>query len=170
MAEREERAGNPGRPAEAALSIRAVGKLSICVDGKDIETIGRKSRALMAYLALSETGEETRERLIGLLWSESEEQKARASLSQSLHDVREAMQEAGFDGFQADRLAITLDRSRVDVDLWSALNEAAAGRAHPLLLEFERPIDRLLEELEVLDPAFRIWLLAKRQTLAERLT
>src|SRR5687767_15024370 len=131
MAEGEERAGNQGHPVRAALSIRAVGKLSICVDGKEIETIGRKSRALMGYLALSDTGVETRERLIGLLWSESEEQKARASLRQSLHDIREALDQAGFDGFHADRLAITLDRSRVDADLWSALDEAAAGRAHP---------------------------------------
>jgi tetratricopeptide (TPR) repeat protein len=50
------------------------------------------------------------------------------------------------------------------------LDDATAGRPHPLLLESERPIDRLLQEFDSLDPAFRVWLLAKRQSLGERLT
>ena len=74
----------------------------------------------------------------------------------------------GFDGLVADKLAIRIDRSRVAVDLWDILAEAQAGRAHPLLLSAERPLERLLENLETLDPAFRIWLLAKRQTLTDR--
>jgi TolB-like protein len=79
-----------------------------------------------------------------------------------------ALADAGFDGLAADKLAIRIDQSRVAVDLWDILEEAQAGRAHPLLLQFDRPLERLLENLETLDPAFRIWLLAKRQTLSER--
>src|SRR5262245_59803048 len=164
MAE-EESAGNPGRRAGAAL---AVGKLSICVDGKDIEIIGRKSRALMAYLALSETGEESRERLVGLLWSETEEEKARASLRQALHELRRALDDAGFDGLAADKLAIRIDRSRVAVDLWDIVDDAEAGHAHLLLLACKRPLEGLLEDLETVDPAFRAWLLARRLALVDR--
>src|SRR5262245_33070078 len=157
------------RPAGTVLRIRTLGKLTLAVGERTIGAIGRKSAALLAYLALSDTGTETRERLVGLLWSETEEEKARASLRQSLHEIREAFNEAAFDSFRTDKVAIGLDLSRTDVDLRDIFDEAKAGRPHPLLLEAERPIDRVLEELESLDPAFRIWLVAKRQSLGDRL-
>ena len=159
-----------GRPVGRTLSVRTLGKLTLRVGERTVGAIGRKSAALIAYLALSETGEETRERLVGLLWSETEEDKARASLRQSLHEIREAFEREGFDGFRTDKVAITLDRSQTDVDLRDIFDEAAAGRPHPLILESERSNDRLLEELDSLDPAFRIWLIAKRQSLGDRLT
>ena len=158
-----------GPPVDARLSIRAIGKFSIRVGGNEIGLVGRKTRALIAYLAISEPGEETRERLVGLLWSETEEQKARASLRQSVHEFRTTLDQAGFNGFRTDKVAIGLDHSRTDVDLRDIFDEATAGRPHPVLLEVERPIDRLLEEFDALDPAFRIWLLAKRQSLGDRL-
>jgi len=158
-----------GRPADARLSIRAIGKLSIRVGGNEIGLAGRKPRALIAYLAISEAGKETRERLVGLLWGETEEEKARSSLRQSLHEIRTALDRAGFNGFRTDKVAITLDHSQIDVDLRDIFEEAASGRPHPVLLEAERPLDRLLEEFDSLDPGFRVWLLAKRQSLGDRL-
>jgi DNA-binding SARP family transcriptional activator/TolB-like protein len=150
------------------LSIATLGQLKVRCGDRVLAIAGRRARAIIGYLALSEADTETRERLVGLLWSETEEEKARASLRQALHELRRVLDDAGFDGLAADKLAIRVDRSRVAVDLWDVLAEAQAGRAHPLLLHSERPLDRLLEDLETLDPAFRIWLLAKRQTLAER--
>ena len=171
MAGGGERSGDGAtrRSAAATLSIRTLGKLVLRVGERNVGPLGRKSGALIAYLALSGSGDETRERLVGLLWSETEEGKARASLRQSLHDIREALDQAGFAGLHTDKLAITLDPSLIDVDLLDILDDATAGRPHPLLLDYERPIDRLLEEFELLDPAFRVWLLAKRQSLGERL-
>ena len=40
---------------------------------------------------------------------------------------------------------------------------------HPLLLNTPRLGDRILEGLDDLDPSFRIWVLAKRQTILDRL-
>lgn len=169
MRGRRDRSGDARRPTAPALSVKTLGKLALRVGERTIGAIGRKSAALLAYLALSDTGEETRERLVGLLWSETEEEKARASLRQSLHEIREAFNAEGFDGIRTDKVAIGLDLSRTDVDLRDIFDEATAGRAHPLLLETERPIDRVLNELDSLDPAFRIWLVAKRQSLGDRL-
>ncbi len=56
-------------------------------DGRDIKLRKRKARALLAYLALTDGCQETRERLVGLLWSDSEEDKARSSLRQILHEL-----------------------------------------------------------------------------------
>jgi DNA-binding SARP family transcriptional activator len=61
-----------------------------------------KARALIAYLVLTPGMKETRERLIGLLWSETEDGKARGSLRQLLHCLREAFENAGADGVVAD--------------------------------------------------------------------
>jgi DNA-binding SARP family transcriptional activator/TolB-like protein len=150
------------------LSLATLGRLSVAVGQREIAGLQRKSRTLLGYLALSEAGEETRERLVGLLWSETPEDKARASLRQVLHELRTTMDAAGFDGLSSDKLAIRLDRSRITVDLGAILAEAEAGRAHPLLQQSQRPFERLLDEFETIDPAFRVWLLAKRQTLGNR--
>ena len=40
---------------------------------------------------------------------------------------------------------------------------------HPLLLEAPRLCESLLGNLEDIDPAFRAWVLAKRQTFQDRL-
>lgn len=130
---------------------------------------GRKARALLGYLALNETGEETRERLVGLLWSETEEARARASLRQALYEIREAFQAVGFDKFDADKHTARIDPSILEVDLWDVLNGAKRGEAHPILLDTDRATESLLRELESVDASFRSWLLAKRQSLHGRL-
>ena len=152
------------------LMVQTIGKLTLRVGERLVGPVLRKSSALVAHLAISETGEETRERLVGLLWSESEEEKARASLRQSLHELRDALETAGFDGLKADKISVALDRSRLEVDIRNVLDSVAAGRAHDALLQSERPFDTVLEDFETLDPAFRVWLLAKRQSLSDRAT
>lgn len=156
-------------PGAAKLSLRIVGRLALHVGAREVGALSRKSRALLGYLALTETGEETRERLVGLLWSEVAEGNARASLRQALHEIRDALTQAGFDGLTADKQALRLDRARFEVDLWDIFDCAAAGQPHPLLLQSDRPMERLLDELDAVDPAFRVWLLAKRQSLDDRL-
>lgn len=153
---------------DTTLVVKTIGKLSLRVGERLVGPMLRKSAALVAHLAMSETGAETRERLVGLLWSESGEEKARASLRQTLHELRDALETVGFDGLKTDKIGVALDRSRLEVDIREILDSVAAGRPHQALLQFERPFETLLEEFETLDPAFRVWLLAKRQSLADR--
>ncbi len=56
--------------------------------GQLIHFRSRKHFALLVYLALNADRAHRRERLAGLLWSDSEESKARHSLSQALYAVR----------------------------------------------------------------------------------
>jgi DNA-binding SARP family transcriptional activator len=67
----------PNEPSK--LSIATLGQLRIRCNDRDLAITGRRARALIGYLVLSEADTETRERLVGLLWSETEEEKARAS-------------------------------------------------------------------------------------------
>lgn len=163
------------RLAEAApdsaprLALSLVGRLAIRFQGRKVELRTRKAAAVLSYLALAETKQESRERLVGLLWSRSDEEKARASLRQVIRELRTVLGEAGFDGLNAGRLSVGLDIDRVAVDVESVLRLAETARVHPLLLDTQRLDERLLEGMDDLDPSFRVWVLAKRQTIHERL-
>jgi DNA-binding SARP family transcriptional activator/TolB-like protein len=162
-------------PAELApgnvprLAVALVGRLSIRFQGRPVELRTRKAAAVLSYLALTETKHESRERLVGLLWSRSDEEKARASLRQVIMELRTVLSEAGFDGLIAGRLSVGFEPDRVAVDFESVLQLAESARVHPLLLDTPRLDERLLEGMDDLDPSFRVWVLAKRQTMRERL-
>ena len=151
------------------LQIETFGHFAVRYGDREVVLNGRKARALLGYLVLTESGEETRERLVGLLWSETEETKARGSLRQALYEIREAFQAVGFDKFDADKHATRIDRDMVDVDLWDVMASARRGEPHPILLDRDRVTDSLMRELEAVDPSFGSWLLAKRQSLHGRL-
>jgi DNA-binding SARP family transcriptional activator len=146
-----------------------LGGLSVAFAGRDIRIKSRKSRAVLGYLALTDRHQETRERLVGLLWSESDEYRARASLRQVLHELRETFLEAGYEGLQIEKMLVELERDRLHVDLWEALREAEAQHAHPVLMSAPALMETLLEGLDDIDPSFRVWLLAKRQTFHDRI-
>jgi DNA-binding SARP family transcriptional activator len=143
--------------------------MSLAFNGHDIKIKSRKSRAVLAFVALSESRQETRERLVGMFWSESEEHKARASLRQTLRDLRQSLFEAGYHGLQTEKLAIELDPQSVEVDLLAVIDDAENHRVHPLLLNVPRLAETLLAGFEDIDPEFRVWLLAKRQTFHARM-
>jgi len=50
----------------------------------------RKTRGMVAFLALAPGGSATREKLAGLLWSDRQEEQARGSLRQSVTELRAA--------------------------------------------------------------------------------
>ncbi|MFD2430484.1 hypothetical protein ACFSUK_25205 [Sphingobium scionense] len=57
-------------------------------DGRDHSPRSRKACALLAHLALEPDRRASRDRLVGLLWSDRGEVQARASLRQALTDLR----------------------------------------------------------------------------------
>ena len=157
-------------PATRQLTLRLLGDFAAEIDGREISLATRKAKALTAYLALSDNIQDTRERLVGLLWSESDEEHARASLRQAVHDIKLAFDSAGFAGFRVDKQTLSLVRERRSCDVDEVLADAAKGAVHPRLLDSQRITETLLSDLDNVDPAFRVWLLTKRQLLQDRLT
>jgi DNA-binding SARP family transcriptional activator len=151
------------------LHFSLFGSFSLRHDGQEIRIKSLKLRAILGYIALSESLVETRERLVGLLWSESGEAQARAVLRQVIRELREIFAEAGCGGLHISAHEIGFERDAVDVDVWSVVRAAEAGEVHPLLLERPHLTDDLLAGLDDLDPSFRGWVLAKRHTLSDRL-
>jgi DNA-binding SARP family transcriptional activator/tetratricopeptide (TPR) repeat protein len=164
------RVGNPEAPASGRLSLRLLGDFAAEIDGREIALTTRKAKALTAYLALSDNIQDTRERLVGLLWSESDEERARGSLRQAVHDIKLALDGAGFGGFKIDKQSLSLVRPHRSCDVEEVLAAANQGVVHTRLLDCQRITDDLLSGLDNLDPAFQAWLLTKRQLLHDRLT
>jgi DNA-binding SARP family transcriptional activator/tetratricopeptide (TPR) repeat protein len=157
-------------PASGQLSLRLLGDFAAEIDGREISLATRKAKALTAYLALSDNAQDTRERLVGLLWSESDEEHARASLRQAVHDIKLTFDNAGFAGFRVDKQTLSVVRERRTCDVDEVLAAAAQGTVHSRLLDSQRITETLLSDLDNVDPAFQVWLLTKRQLLLDRLT
>ena len=145
------------------------GPVSLRVGKQDITLRSLKARAILGYVALGESLRVTRERLVGLLWSESSEERARAVLRQVVRELRGRLEAAGCSGLHFGPHEIGIDPDAIQVDVFEVLKAAELGEAHPLLLETRHLLEELLVGLEDVDPAFRVWLVAKRNTLRERL-
>ena len=138
------------------LQLSLFGPLSLRRDGREIRIKSAKLRAIFGYIALSEPLQETRERLVGLLWSESEETQARAVLRQVIRELRDVFVDAGCDGLNVTPHDIRFERGVIDVDAWAVIHAAEAGNVHPLLLERPGLTDDLLTGLDDLDSSFRV--------------
>ena len=157
------------RSAKVKLEIEALGGFRAAVNGRPIDIKSKKAQAIIVYLLLGQTSFETRGRLSGLLWAESPEENARASLRQLLHGVREAFEQHAFHGFSFDRDRVGIDPESALVDVASVLRMAEEGKVAPILLATRRLQDTLLPGFDSLDPAFGEWLQIQRQLFAERL-
>ena len=155
---------NPSLP-----QLSLFGPVALRCGGRELQIKSLKLRAILGYVALSEAMLETRERLVGLLWSESEEANARGVLRQVIRELRQIFADAGCGGLRITALDIGFEQGAIEVDVWAVIRAAEQAEVHPLLLERQHLVDDLLTGLEDLDPSFRIWVLAKRQSLRERL-
>src|SRR5258708_33904675 len=114
------------------LSVSLVGRFGLRLNGRPIELRTRKAAAVLGYLALSDTKRESRERLVGLLWSRSDEEKARASLRQVVRELRAAFEDAGYDGLSAGDLSGPPGAQKVEGDGARIIRRADIGLVHCL--------------------------------------
>lgn len=123
----------------------------------------RKTRAVLAVLALAAPRPVGRQKLSGLLWSTRDREQARASLRQALHELSLALTPCGPALLHADRDQVWLDAEAIWVD---ALQVVRAEPLSPALLDL---LDgTLLEGMEGLDPAMDLWLAAERRAFRDR--
>lgn len=129
----------------------------------------RKSQALIAYLALCPNYRETRQRLAGLLWSESDEVHARASLRQTLRDLRVLTAEHRIDLLDLSTDMVSLKVENATVDVHRVLDLQPDASPDRTLLATRRIFETLLLGFEDVDPAFQVWLQIQRQSLHDQL-
>ena len=146
------------------IRLRLIGQMEAwTLTSESVLPIGRKTRALLAILALSVPRPVLRGRLAEILWSRRPEEQARASLRQEIHRLLAALGPVAARALAVhrDHLALRPGAAWVDVD-----EVARATPAKPAALSL---VDgELLEDLDGVDPAFDAWLAAERERLRDK--
>src|ERR1044071_2628717 len=89
----------PGSPAgQVVVRMRLIGQMEAwTLTSENVLPAGRKTRALLAVIALAAPRPALRGRLAELLWSRRPEEQARSSLRQEIHRLLDVLSPAGED-------------------------------------------------------------------------
>jgi len=177
MADLALRPGQDGRPSSVVdstaillgarpairLRITMLGRMDVrALTGESLLPRSRKTRAVLAILALEAPGLVSRQRIAELLWSRRGEEQARGSLRQALHEMQEALGSEAKGLIVASRETVALNDEGVWTDA-RALPGMARDRPEALdLLKSE-----LLSDLDGLDDAFDSWLSEQRRRIRD---
>lgn len=132
-------------------------------DGQRLTGAASQPRRLALLALLASTGEHglTRDRLLGLLWSESDEERARKGLNQALYALR---QEMGADEVFLGTRDLRLNPDFVASDLAAFTVAIKAGHLERAAAEYIGPF---LDGFHISDaPEFERWLEEERAGLA----
>ncbi len=132
-------------------------------DGRSVLPLGRKTRALLAVLALAAPRPVSRTRLAELLWSRRHEDQARASLRQEIHRLLDALQPFGVDVLRVSRDHLALRPEAVWLDVTMVLAATPDNASGLALLDAA-----LLSEFDGIDPALDQWLAVERGRLRDQ--
>ena len=148
--------------AEPLLRLELFGQMqAVDASGQSVLPRSRKTRAVLALLALAAPRPVPRARLAGLLWSQRGREQARGSLRQSVHELQRALGPIAGALLQPTRNHLALSDRGLWVDDGVARAKAtspAGPQVFPLIL---------LDDLDGLDPAFDNWLAEQRQRVAK---
>ncbi len=153
------------RPAQRnpapALSLRLFGPMQAwTANGENALPNARKSRALLAMLALAIPRPRSRVAIAETLWSGRPEEQARGSLRQEIYRMMESLGPLGAEVVSIEREQIALRGAAV----WTDIAEVrSASPAAPQALQLIG--GELLADLNGLDAAFDAWLLAERTAI-----
>jgi DNA-binding SARP family transcriptional activator/Tfp pilus assembly protein PilF len=149
------------------LRVDLLGEFRLFRDGTNLRLRGRKARGLLAYLACSPNRTLSRERAADMLWSDRGSDQARASLRQTIAEIRGELPESDALIVSRDMIAFAPGQARSDVD---EIMDACANRDPAALARnLERAGDMFLADLSGLSPAFDEWLLGERARQHDRL-
>jgi DNA-binding SARP family transcriptional activator/TolB-like protein len=144
--------------------MRLIGQMEAwTLTSESVLPAGRKTRALLAVIALSSPRPALRGRLAELLWSRRPEEQARASLRQEIHRLLEALAPGGTEVLLVTRDHLSLRPGKVWVDVEEVMRATTDHPASLSLLDGD-----LLEGLDGIDPTFDAWLTTERERLRDR--
>ncbi|MEA2745268.1 MAG: hypothetical protein QOG25_3639, partial [Acetobacteraceae bacterium] len=164
MAEITTRASASASLDSVVVRLRLIGQMEAwTVRSESVLPVGRKTRALLACIAMAAPRPLLRGRLAEQLWSRRPEEQARASLRQEIHRLLEALSPAETEILIITRDHLTLRPGAVWIDVEEVMRATAAQPAALALLDGD-----LLEDLDGIDPNFDAWLNAERERLRDR--
>jgi len=149
---------------QLVLRLRLIGPMAAwTLEPQSVLPPGRKTRALLAILALAMPRGVSRARLAEMLWSGRPDEQSRASLRQELHRLQEALAITGAELLQVNRDQVALKSGLVWVDTTELLEASLEHPAALVLMDRE-----FLEGMDGIDPMFDQWLAEQRERLRLR--
>jgi DNA-binding SARP family transcriptional activator/TolB-like protein len=153
-----------GNAEPVSVRLRLIGQMEAWAHGDEsVLPAGRKTRALLAVIALSAPRPALRGRLAELLWSRRPEEQARASLRQEIHRLLEALSYASSEILVVTRDHLSLKPGAAWIDVEEVMRATTAEPESLSLLDGD-----LLEDLDGIDPTFDAWLTTERERLRDR--
>ena len=158
-------AADPGRVPAAPVRARLAASRRA---GHPLRSL--KARAMLGYVALGAVAPRDAGAAGRTALERFERGPGAGGLRQVVRDLRDAPGGRGMfrSSLRPPRYRHR-SRARPGRRVLEVLKAAESGEVHPLLLERRHLTDELLAGLEDVDPAFRVWLIAKRNTLRDRL-
>lgn len=154
----------------ADLKVRLLNAIEVHSAGQAVAINNRKLLALVAIIAVSGQSLLPRDRAVGLLWSETPEAKAKASLRNLIYLQKGLSPKGDVKLFDSQQTALRYLGDPAANDLHDLLDAARRGDAESLsqvsLNDFEMTF---LEGLNGVDPALDDWLAETRVALSDRL-
>lgn len=152
-----------------SVALRVLGPARITAAGTRLDGVSRKNLALLTYLAVRAEAQATRDTICGLLWPDSADEQARASLRQALSSIRKALGTAG-DAVISDGDMIELDMGKASTDVSLFLSGIEESATEALEATANHYHGDLLEGFPRISPEYDRWLEAERGALRSHYT
>jgi len=134
-------------------------------DGAALSFPTKKTRALLAYLAAHPGKSHSRSDLASLLWGDSGDEQARASLRQTLSYLRKALTPTGQEHLIVHDDQVSIDPATIQVDVAKLGNLATQGIPEALERAGDLYRGDFLKGLDLREEEFNDWLGAERARL-----
>ncbi len=135
--------------------------------GKPLDIAARKTRALLAFLALPAGREHSRDKLMSLLWSDRSNEQARNSLRQALTELGRTLGAGETSLLVKGRDTLALDPQAVEVDAVLFEQLVPSDIIDDLRRAAALYAGDLLDGFGIRDPMFEGWLADERQRYRE---
>lgn len=148
------------------LCLQVLGPLRVLDEhGVEIKLASRKSRALLAYLALRPSESHARDRLAALLWEQADDELARTSLRQAIASLRKSLPERhqGAIITTTDAIALNADSIQCDVTRFKSAISTPTRASLQTAAQLYR--GDLLEGFDARSASFEEWLSNERLLL-----
>jgi len=143
---------------QSTVEFRVIGGFEVTgPDGADLTPRGRKSKGILAYLALNRGSDVQRSKLVDMFWSDRGQTQGLASLRQAIREIKQSCGAMENQLLEIRRNEIRLNGDAVSLDLWDA-----HGTINDHLT------DPLLEGLDPTSPVFDDWLDSMRKAVIDR--
>jgi TolB-like protein/Tfp pilus assembly protein PilF len=148
-----------GEKKDIGLDIRTLGGLAVTAAGEPLRLPTKKTLMLAVAVAMAPGMTASRDRLVGLLWSDRSEAQARGSLRHALAALRKALPDPSILLAPSGSVGLDPEKTQCDASEFLKLASNDAAKAAEL---YRGPF---LADSDMPDPAFEDWALAERRSL-----